>query len=214
MSGVGYHLRLLLARQSAVPPVLAVLAVLAVLYATDAGPPVAAGALTAAILVPVTAWLHRAVTGAESPPFADATLVRLGGGVRRQLTWCATTLLVGAALGAVSVLWAVVANPHPYPVATVALLALLHAVGAWAGTGLGCLVSRPLRVRTGTAVLVVTGGCALSLAVPWLPPAGPLLAAFASAQASTADRVGALAAAVAFGALAAVAGTWWGLRHR
>ena len=205
-AGVAHHLRLLALRQSFLPPVLVYLVLLAVLYASDAGPPLAAGALTAALLVPVAAWVQRLVSTAESEPFADVTLVRCGGRLRLLLVRLVTGLLVGAALSVVALAWAVLANPHPYPPGTVAVLTAVHLAAAVAGAGLGSLVSRPLRVRVGTAALVVTGWSATSLAVPAVPPAGPLLEAFAGSSGTTAARVAAVAAAVAFGLLTAALG--------
>ncbi|GAB7190696.1 hypothetical protein NUM3379_14020 [Kineococcus sp. NUM-3379] len=208
MSGAGvvHHLRLLGLRQSFLPPVLAYLVLLAVFYASDAGPPLAAGALTAALLVPVAAWVQRLVSTAESEPFAEITLVRCGGRLRLLLVRLATGLLVGAALSVVAVAWAAIANPHPYPPGTIAVLTAVHLAEAVAGAGLGSLVSRPLRVRVGTAALVVSGWSAASLAVPFLPPAGPLLVAFATSSGTTAARVAAVAAALASGVLAAALG--------
>ena len=220
-AGVVHHLRLLALRQSALPPVLVHLLVLAVLYSADAGPPVPAGALSAALLVPVAAWLHRLAATAESAPFADVSAVRLGGPVRRGAARLLAGLVVGAALAVVSVVWAVLANPHPYPPRTVALLLGLHLVQAAAGAGLGSCVSPPLRVPVGAAVLAVAGWTVGSLALPWLPPAGPVLAAFAVEGAGggaapgggAGGRWAAVAAALGFAAATAAAGAVLGARR-
>ena len=171
--------------------------------------------------MPVGAWLHRAAATAEAQPFADTTLVRLGGRARLQLARLASCLLVGAALSVASVVWAAVANPHPYPPATVLLLLGLHLVQAAAGAGLGSCVSPPLRVPVGAAVLAVAGWTVASLALPWLPPAGPVLAAFAVEGAGggaapgggAGGRWAAVAAALGFAAATAAAGAVLGARR-
>ncbi|PPK98423.1 hypothetical protein CLV92_101118 [Kineococcus xinjiangensis] len=213
MSGVVHHLRLLALRQSAVPAVLLYLVLLAVFYASDAGPPVPAGALTAALLVPVSAWLQRLAATAESGPFADVGLVRVGGRRRQQLARLAAGLLVAAALAVVAVAWAAAANPHPYPVPTVLLLLALHLLLALAGAGLGVLVSPPLRVRAGAAVLAVTGWTLASLVLGWLPPAGPVLEAFAATGSGPGERVVAVLLAGGFAAVTTTAGLLLGARH-
>jgi len=166
---------LLALRQSALAPALTYLALVAAVYASDAGPPVAAGTVTAVGLLPVCAWLARLVASAESAPFADITLLRLGGPARRQLIWWVSTMLVGAAFTVVAIVWARIANPHPYPARTVLLLVLLHLVQAACGAGLGGLLARPYPVANGVAVLVVTGVMVASLVVVQLPPVGPMV---------------------------------------
>jgi hypothetical protein len=203
--GARYSLLLLGLRQSALAPTLTYLALVAAVYASDAGPPAAAGSVTAVALFPVCAWLARLVADAESRPFADITLLRLGGPVRRQLVWWFTTMLASAALTIVAVVWARVANPHPYPARTIGLLVLLHLVQAACGTGLGGLLARPFAVGAGAAVLFVTGLVVLSLVVVQAPPIGPVVNAFAMDGSSDARQVVAVleAAALAIALLAA-----------
>ncbi len=211
MTAAWYHLRLVALRQAVVAPVLVYLGLVAAVYASDAGPPVAAATVTAAALMPVTAWLYRLVATAESPPFADITLVRLHGAARRQLVWTNSTVLLAAALAGAGMLWAGVANPYPYPARIVAVIAILHMVQAFAGVGLGCLVSRPLPVRAGAAVLVVTAVVIASLILRWLPPLGPMLSAFYGNQTRSA-QVASLAEAAGFAV--ALVGTGWALARR
>ena len=84
-----YYLRLLTARQAVLAPVLFYLALVALEYSSPGGPPrlaephLQAGAITAVALMPATAWLTRLVATSESAPFAEVTLVALGGSGRR-----------------------------------------------------------------------------------------------------------------------------------
>ena len=196
MNGVRYGLRLLALRQSAVAPGLTYLAIVAGIYASDAGPAVPAGTATAVLLLPVTAWLARLLAGSESNAFADLTLLRLGGPVRRQLAWAATTVLVASVLGAVAIGWGRIANPNPYSARSVLLLAVLHLVLAVNGAALGALLSRPFPVPTGMAVLLGVAAIVASAAIRWLPPIGPILRAFAGDPASDARQIVAVLAAV------------------
>lgn len=199
MKGTRYSLLLLALRQSALAPALTYLGLVAAVYASDAGPPVSAGTVTAVGLLPICAWLARLVASAESAPFADITLLRVGGPARRQLIWWTSTMLVGIAFTIVAIGWARIANPHPYSARTLLLLVILHLVQAACGAGLGGLLARPYPVATGVAVLVVTGAMVLSLIIDQLPPVGPLVKAFAGDGSTDARQVAAVleAAAVA-----------------
>jgi hypothetical protein len=203
--GARYSLLLLALRQSAMAPTLTYLALVAAVYASDAGPPAAAGSVTAVALLPVCAWLARLVASAESQPFADITLLRLGGATGRHLIWWLTTMVVAVALTVVAIVWARAANPHPYPARTIGLLVLLHLVQAACGAGLGGLLARPFAVGTGAAVLIVTGLVVLSLVVYQVPPVGPVVKAFAADGSSDARQIAAVleAAAMALALLAA-----------
>jgi ethanolamine utilization microcompartment shell protein EutL len=163
-------------------PVLFYLAVVALDYSSPGGPPrlaephLRAGAITAVALMPVTAWLTRLVATSESPPFAEVTLVALGGR-RRQAARSTAVLAIAVVLTGVAMLWGGVADPAPYPAATVIALLGMHLAEACAGAGIGVLIAPPLRTRVGTAVAAVTGLTLVSLGVPWLPPLNPVLQA-------------------------------------
>jgi hypothetical protein len=177
IAATGYYLRLIVYRQAVLAPVLAYLCLVAVIYASPAGPPLAPGAITAVALMPVTAWLVRLTATAESAPFAEITLTVLGGPLRRQVARLAATLSVAVALGVLATVWASLANPKPYLTPTVVTLLGMHAAEACAGAGVGIFIAPPLRIRAGTAITVVTGLTLVSLVVPWLPPLNPLLRA-------------------------------------
>lgn len=181
-AAIRYYLRLLVSRQAVLAPVLAFLTLLAVNYSETAGPaarlaepPLQAGAITAAALMPVTAWLTRLAATAESVPFAEITLVVLGGQARRQLARSAAVLGIAALLSVIATAWGLLVNPAPYGADTVTTLLGMHLAQACAGAGAGILIAPPLRTRTGTAVAGVTLLTVASLVVPWLPPLDPMI---------------------------------------
>ena len=175
-AAVGYYLRLLIYRQSAIPPVLIYLALLAMVFATEAGPPVPAATVTAVALMPLSAWLMRLTALSENRPFADMTAVALRGATRRLVARAAAAGLVGAALAFVAVVWARVANPHPYRPAQIAVLVVgMHLAQVIAGVGIGALLAPPLRVTAGAAIIAIVGVVLPSLLLEWVPPLGPML---------------------------------------
>jgi hypothetical protein len=174
-SGTAYYLRLLAYRQTALPAVGAYLALLAVIYTGDAGAPVPAATVTSAALMPIGALVFRATAGAESLPFADVTLVVMGGLRRRQLARLLAALVVMTLLSAIATIWAATANPHHYPASTVAIIVGMHLSQSLAGVGLGCLLAAPLPVAPGASAVALAGVVTASLLIPWLPPLNPLL---------------------------------------
>lgn len=203
--GVGYHLRIVVHRQTAIAPLLAFLGLLAAIYASPAGPPLSAGAVPAMTLFPLAAWLTRAVATAESEPFAEITLVALGGPLARRRAQVLAVLAAVSALTVVAVGWAVLANhPAQYSVPAVAAVVGMCLAESVAGIGLGLLAGPPL--RPGAAVLAVTAAVVLSLAVPGCPPLNPLLhVAERVPSASSLALASAAVQAAAFGVVAALA---------
>lgn len=199
-----YHVRLLGYRQTALAPVLAYLAVLGAVYASDAGPPVPAGSVTAVALMPVSAWLLRLAATAERPPYAEVTAVAVGGRGRLHLARCLAVLVVATGLTGVSLLWAALANPHPYRADTLLTMVGMHLAEATAGVGIGSLVAPPLPVAAGAAVVTVTAVVVVSLVVAWLPPLNPLLRVLDHTPLPGPARIaGAVLQAVATGVVAA-----------
>ena len=174
-AAVVYYLRLLAYRQSVIPPVLLYLALLGMIFATDAGPAVPVATVTAAALMPVSAWLMRLTALTETRPFAEMSAVALGSATRRLLARAAAASVVGMALSVASVAWALVANPHPYPMTTVALVGALHLAQVVAGVGIGALVAPPLRATAGLAAVAISVIVLLSLLIRWVPPLAPTL---------------------------------------
>ena len=174
-AAIQYYLRLIAYRQSALPPILSYLALLAMVFANDAGPPVAAATATSVALMPVCAWLMRVAGTSESRPFAEMTSVALGGGTRRLMARTGAAALLGCGLSVLSVIWARVANPHPYPASTLAIVLGMHLAEVIAGIGVGALLAPPLRVAAGAAIVATTALVLLSLLISWMPPLGPVL---------------------------------------
>ncbi len=174
-SGVLYYLVITARRQAIIAPALTFLAIVAMVYATDAGPPLAAATVPAAALVPIGAWVMRLVAGAESRPFADVTLTALGSQVRRHLCRVAAAAINVAGLSAMATAWGRIANPHPYSWRVVVAIFLMTFVLGLAGLGLGSLFSPPLGATAGVASIVVVFLVLLSLVVRELPPIGPVL---------------------------------------
>jgi hypothetical protein len=176
-SGAFYYVVITLRRQAVLAPAFVFFGLVAMVYASDAGPPIAAATVPAAALVPVGAWVMRLVAGAESKPFADVTLTALGSSVRRHLCRAVAAALIVGSLSAGATVWARVANPHPYPLRVLATVFVMSFVLGLAGAGLGSLFSPPLGATAGIAAIVVTFLVLLSLVVKPLPPIGPVLTA-------------------------------------
>lgn len=170
MTLVTYHLRILLLRQSLVAPVLTYVALVALVYASPAGPPYQAGGVTAVALLPVGAWTMRLASTAEGPSFGAVTLLAAGGAGARHLLRAAASFGVVAVLGVVAVVWGAVANPEPNPATTLLGLLAAHVLVGAAGVGLGGLVSPPLVTRPGGAVAVVVFVTGASVVVPGCRP--------------------------------------------
>lgn len=203
-AAVRYYASLMTRRQTVLAPVLIFLAVLGAVYASDAGPPLAAAAVPAATLVPIGAWLMWLCATSESRAFADVTLVVAGSSGRRLASRLLAVAGIGTALTAAACGWAVVANPHPYPAVVVLEITAMNLSAAAAGIGLGAVFAPPLRTTAGVAVLATTAFVVVSLIVGWMPPLGPLLHAFLAVRPPSGARAAlAVGQAAAFGALLA-----------
>ncbi len=201
IAGVRYYLLVTARRQAVLAPMFTMLIVIGIVYATDAGPPLAAATVPAAMLVPMGAWIMRLVATTESKPFADVTLVALGSSARRHLCRGAAALGFGLALCAAATVWARIANPHPYTAGTVTTIAVMNVVELVAGIGLGALVSPPLGVTAGAAALAAAVLAMVSLVIRFVPPIGPVLDAYIANRQSGAQAFieATLVGIVAFG---------------
>jgi hypothetical protein len=135
---------------------------LAAVYAADAGPPLSAMAVTAALLLPISAWASAAALAATGEDLRGV-LTAAGGRLR--------ALLVDAVLGVVAPL---VFDPHPAPAGHWLLGLLLHLLCGAVGVGLALLFSA-LRLSRGVQALLVVAAGLLSARLRWLPPDGPVL---------------------------------------
>jgi hypothetical protein len=197
----------------ALPPIIAALAVLAVIYGGGSSLPGPAFGYSAVMLFPVLAWLTKLVLDAE--PEVQRRLARLTVGSGRELAaglFAAT--VIGLVLCAVAMLapWPFGAIRGPEPgepaMATGVLLgALAHLLALCAAIALGALASRAVTrgIRNGVtvlvtgSVLVVVLGLSGSIA-PWLVP--PVMAMARALSRTTLPPGG------AFWLLAAWAAAW------
>ena len=146
---------------------------LAAVYAADAGPPLSAMAVTAALLLPISAWASAAALAATGEDLR-AVLTAAGGRLRALLVDALPPLLavvVAAVLGVVAPL---VFDPHPAPAGDWLLGFLLHLLCGVVGVGLALLFSA-LRLSRGVQTLLVVAAGLLSARLRWLPPDGPVL---------------------------------------
>lgn len=204
ISGVWYYVLITARRQAVLAPIVTLFAIVGIVYATDAGPPLAAATVPAAFLVPIGAWIIRLVATAESKPFADVTLVALGSGARRHVCRGAAALIFGLGLSTVATVWARIANTHhDYASGVVLTMVVMNVVLVIAGIGLGSLLSPPLRVTAGAGALAATIIALVSLVIRFVPPIGPVLDAYIARRTSgpialvEATTVGAVAFLVA-----------------
>ena len=163
----------------ALPPLIAVLVVLGVIYGGGPSPAAAAYGYSAAALFPVLAWQSKLLLDAE--PDAQRRLARVAVGARRE----AVAGLLAAVLAALLVCAAAMAAPWLFggieirgdtlPGTLIGLLAHLLAVPP--AVALGALACRAVTggVRNGVAVLVVAAVLVVVLGLqgsiaPWLVP--------------------------------------------
>lgn len=165
-----------LASRSLLAATFAWLLLLGAVYGSDAGPQLTAAAFTAVVLLPVGAWATAASLGSLSDDLR--ALLAAADGRRRVLI--ADALLpalwvVGA--GVVGVLAGLVFDPHPDSLLHRGLALLLHLLCGGVGVALG-LALHAAGLSRGTQLVVVVVATVVSGRARWLPPAGPVLAAW------------------------------------
>jgi len=173
LHGAAHRARLLASSQWFLAPVMLFLIVLGIVYASDAGPPLQAAAVTAITLVPVLTWLGVLAHRVDGRELARAFAAHAGGRARAHL---ATDLglvpfaVVLALAALVAPLISQGSHAHP-PLLDVRIVGL-HLAAAVFGAGLGSLLALIERAgwRLLTAVAVF-----LVLFVVRDTPMGPLL---------------------------------------
>lgn len=161
--GAAHRARVLVTSQWFAAPALVFLAILAILYAGPAGPPLPAAAFTAAMLAPVMTWVTVLAQLADGRMAGRAFAAHVGGRGRAQLA--ATLATAPFALVAVIVAVALAASRQPAGqiTALVVLEAIvLHLAAAVFGAGVGTLLAPPVITQPGWRVLT---GVALYLAL-------------------------------------------------
>ena len=173
LHGAVHRARLLASSQWFLAPVMLFLVALAIVYATDAGPPLQAAAVTAITLVPVLTWLSVLAHRVDGRELARAFAAHAGGHARAHLA----TDLGLAPFAVVLALAALVAplisqGSHPHPLLLDVRIVGLHLAAAVFGAGLGSLLALIERAgwRLLTAVAVF-----LVLFIVRNTPMGPLL---------------------------------------
>lgn len=167
---IRYQLADLLASQRWVAPLLAYLAFVGFVYASDAGPAVPAFGVTSLALLPVSAWMTRQLLSVEDDAARQVTAAAAGGPVRVQTALVCAAMVAQMPMVLVAVGWAAVANhPHLHGLGAIAGGLVLHLVFACTGVGLGAVVARPVLRAPGTAALVIVAAFVVGLVVPWSP---------------------------------------------
>ncbi|NYI88413.1 tetrahydromethanopterin S-methyltransferase subunit F [Amycolatopsis endophytica] len=208
---IRYQLALLAHSQRYLPPLLAYVILLSVLY-SDAGSEarplfgVSAGALTV-----VACWLTIALVDAEDPVQRLITQVHAGrlstvlSGIVAAVVVCCAALMV------VPLVWAaLVHSGFSTDVLVDGLIAHVACVAAGVAIGLPC--SRLLLPRIGYTVLAALALLGVVLLAKWVPVVNPMLRALLNHGARSTVVLG-LAGGVVLLAVSA-AGTGWAIRRR
>jgi len=173
LHGAVHRARLLLSSQWFLAPAMLFVLVLAVIYATDAGPPLQAAAVTAITLVPVLTWLSVLAHRVDGRELARAFAAHVGGRSRAHLA-TDLGLVPFAVLLALAALVAPLISQggHPHPLALDIKIVGLHLAAAAFGAGLGSLLA--LIERAGWRLLAAVA-VFLVLFVARATPLAPLL---------------------------------------
>ena len=140
--GAAHRARLLASSQWFLAPTMLFVLVLAIIYATDAGPALQAAAVTAIILVTVLTWLSVLAHRVDGRELARAFAAHVGGRARSHLA-TDLGLLPFAVLLALAALAAplITQGEHPHPLMLDVKIVWLHLAAAAFGAGLGSLLT-------------------------------------------------------------------------
>jgi ABC-type Mn2+/Zn2+ transport system ATPase subunit len=142
LHGAVHRARLLTSSQWFLAPAMLFLVVLGIVYATDAGPPLQAAAVTAITLVPLMTWLGVLAQRVDGRELARAFAAHVGGRARAHLA-----ADLGLAPFAVLLSLAALVAPlisqgeHPHPALLDGKIVLLHLAAAVLGAGIGSLLA-------------------------------------------------------------------------
>jgi ABC-type Mn2+/Zn2+ transport system ATPase subunit len=171
--GAAHRARLLAASQWFLAPVMLFLVVLGIVYASDAGPPLQAAAVTAIALVPVLTWLSVLAHRVDGRELARAFAAHAGGRARAHLATDLGLVPFAVVLALAALVAPLISQgSHPHPLLLDARIVGLHLAAAVFGAGLGSLLALIERAgwRLLTAVAVF-----LVLFIVRNTPMGPLL---------------------------------------
>src|SRR5262249_1333970 len=171
--GAAHRSRLLASSQWFLAPMLVFLIVLGITYATDAGPPLQAAAVTAITLVPVLTWLSVLAHRVDGRELARAFAAHAGGRARAHLATDLGLVPFAVALALAALVAPLISQGGPsHPLLLDVRVVALPLPAAGSGAGLGSLPALSERAgwRLLTAVAVF-----LVLFVVRDTPMGPLL---------------------------------------
>ena len=171
--GAAHRARLLASSQWFLAPVMLFLVVLGIVYASDAGPPLQAAAVTAITLVPVLTWLSVLAHRVDGRELARAFAAHAGGRARAHLATDLGLVPFAVVLALAALVAPLISQgSHPHPLLLDVRIVGLHLAAAVFGAGLGSLLALIERAgwRLLTAVAVF-----LVLFVVRDTPMGPLL---------------------------------------
>jgi len=173
LHGAAHRARLLASSQWFLAPVMLFLVVLGIVYASDAGPPLQAAAVTAITLVPVLTWLGVLAHRVDGRELARAFAAHAGGRARAHLATDLGLVPFAVVLALAALVAPLISQgSHAHPPQLDARIVGLHLAAAVFGAGLGSLLALIERAgwRLLTAVAVF-----LVLFVVRDTPMGPLL---------------------------------------
>jgi hypothetical protein len=173
LHGAVHRARLLASSQWFLAPAMLFLFVLGIVYASDAGPPLQAAAVTAITLVPALTWLSVLAHRVDGRELARAFAAHAGGRGRAHLA-TDLGLVPFAVLLALAALVAplISQGSHPHTLMLDVRIVALHLAAAVFGAGLGSLLA--LIERAGWRLLTAVAAF-LVLFVVRDTPMGPLL---------------------------------------
>jgi energy-coupling factor transporter ATP-binding protein EcfA2 len=173
LHGAVHRARLLASSQWFLAPVMLFLVVLGIVYASDAGPPLQAAAVTAITLVPVLTWLGVLAHRVDGRELARAFAAHAGGRARAHLATDLGLVPFAVVLALAALVAPLISQgSHAHPPQLDVRIVGLHLAAAVFGAGLGSLLALIERAgwRLLTAVAVF-----LVLFVVRDTPMGPLL---------------------------------------
>ena len=171
--GAAHRARLLASSQWFLAPVMLFLVVLGIVYASDAGPPLQAAAVTAITLVPLMTWLSVLAHRVDGRELARAFAAHAGGRARAHLATDLGLVPFAVVLALAALVAPLISQgSHPHPLLLDVRIVGLHLAAAVFGAGLGSLLALIERAgwRLLTAVAVF-----LILFIVRNTPMGPLL---------------------------------------
>ena len=173
LHGAVHRARLLASSQWFLAPVMLFLVVLAIVYATDAGPPLQAAAVTAITLVPVLTWLGVLAHRVDGRELARAFAAHAGGRARAHLATDLGLVPFATVLALAALVAPLISQgSHQHPLLLDVRIVGLHLAAAVFGAGLGSLLA--LIERAGWRLLTAVA-LFLVLFIVRNTPMGPLL---------------------------------------